>query len=168
VRPLSGNFKLPDDPSVPVIMVGPGTGVAPMMGFLQERAALQAKGAKLGPGVLFFGCRNSKDDFIYADELQQYEKSGVLSQLHVAFSRDGPSKVYVQDLIQANGAKLWPLFEAGAVVYICGDARRMAPDVRSAFKDIARTFGGRSDAAAESWLGGLLESNRYLEDVWAG
>jgi len=168
VRPLSGNFKLPDDPSVPVIMVGPGTGVAPMMGFLQERAALQAKGAKLGPGVLFFGCRNSKDDFIYADELQQYEKSGVLSQLHVAFSRDGPSKVYVQDLIQANGAKLWPLFEAGAVVYICGDARRMAPGVAAAFQDIAQEWGGRgSSAAAANWLGSMKESRRYLEDVWS-
>eukprot|EP00882_Tetradesmus_deserticola_P007733 GHRQ01008143.1.p1 GENE.GHRQ01008143.1~~GHRQ01008143.1.p1 ORF type:complete len:487 (+),score=250.54 GHRQ01008143.1:1459-2919(+) len=168
VRQLSSNFRLPKDPATPVIMVGPGTGVAPMMGFLQERAALAAQGAKLGPAHLFFGCRSAAEDFIYRAELESYLASGVLSGLHVACSRDGPTKVYAQDLILQEGPALWGLFEAGAHVYVCGDARRMAPDVRNAFKDMAQVCGGRNASAAESWMGGLLETKRYLEDVWAG
>lgn len=169
VRKLSSSFRLPQDPAVPVIMIGPGTGVAPMMGFLQERAALAAQGASLGPAHLFFGCRSSAEDFIYRAELEGYVKSGVLAGLHVAFSREpGASKVYVQDLILQQGPALWGLFEAGAHVYVCGDARRMAPDVRNAFKEMAKSCGGRNAAAAESWMGGLLEAKRYLEDVWAG
>ncbi|KAF8059389.1 cypD [Scenedesmus sp. PABB004] len=165
VRRLSSSFRLPKDPATPVIMVGPGTGVAPMMGFLQERAALAAGGAALGPAHLFFGCRSAADDFIYRAELEGYAHSGVLAGLHVAFSRDGASKVYVQDLILQQGEALWALFERGAHVYVCGDARRMAPDVRSAFKEIAKTWGGRNGAAAESWMGGLVEAKRYLEDA---
>lgn len=175
------------------------------MGFLQERAVLAAQGVALGPGHLFFGCRSAKEDFIYQQELEGYKASGVLAGLHVAFSRDGPSKVrgsgsdgrrsscvacsrtetgpvvaaaaaaaytcvqvYVQDLILEKGKELWQLFEAGANVYICGDARRMAPDVRTAFKEVARTWGGKTDAAVEAWMGSLLERKAYHEDVWAG
>ncbi|KAI8468257.1 MAG: cytochrome P450 [Monoraphidium minutum] len=168
VRCLQSTFKLPKDPSTPIIMVGPGTGLAPMRGFLQEREALLKAGTPLGPALLFFGCRSASEDFIYRDTLEGWADSGVLSGLHVAFSRDGPSKVYVQDLIAAQAAAAWALLEAGAYVYVCGDARRMAPDVRRAFMAVAREAGGRSEASAQNWMGALLEAGRYLEDVWAG
>eukprot|EP00775_Hariotina_reticulata_P009541 gene9541-9705_t len=168
VRQLSSSFRLPSNPMVPVIMIGPGTGVAPMMGFLQERAALAAQGAALGPAHLFFGCRSSQEDFIYQPELEGYVDTGVLSGLHTAFSREGPIKVYVQDLILQQGKVLWQLLEEGAYVYVCGDARKMAPDVRAAFREVARSWGGKNTLAADSWLGSLLENKRYLEDVWAG
>jgi sulfite reductase alpha subunit-like flavoprotein len=191
-----------------------------MMGFMQERDALlkgaKKGGAAVGPALLFFGCRSADEDYIYRDRLEGYLRSGVLTGLHVAFSRDGPSKVYVQvrggggrvsraailrqrpawpgqprpdpclaptqparllalpplpapqDLIQQEGAKVWELLEAGGVVYICGDARRMAPDVKKAFTSVARDCGGRSEASAQNWMGALMEAGRYLEDVWAG
>lgn len=177
VRVLQSSFKLPKDPTVPIIMVGPGTGLAPMMGFMQEREALLQRGggrktsggaSPLGPALLFFGCRSAAEDFIYKDRLEGYLASGVISGLHVAFSRDGPSKVYVQDLIEKQGAEVWKLLESGAYVYICGDARRMAPDVRRAFMAVAQKHGGRSEASAQNWMGALMEGKRYLEDTWAG
>ena len=143
-----------------------------MCGFMQERAALLAAGggkaSPLGPALLFFGCRSPGEDFIYRDTLEAYLASGVLTGLHTAFSRDGPSKVYVQDLIQQQAQEVWRLLDAGAYVYVCGDARRMAPDVRRAFMAVARDAGGRSEASAQNWMGSLLEAGRYLEDVWAG
>lgn len=167
VRQLDSHFRLPRDPSVPVIMVGPGTGLAPMMGFLQERAVLQQQGKKLGPAHLFYGCRNASEDYIYQAELEGYLASGVLTGLHIAFSRQGPTKVYVQDLIGEHAVELWPLLEAGNV-YICGDARRMAPDVRKAFTLIAEQCGGRTPEQADAWMGSMLEAHRYNEDCWAG
>ena len=171
VRRLQSTFRLPGDPTAPIVMIGPGTGVAPMMGFLQERAALQsAKGKKLGPAHLFFGCR-SDADFIYKETLEGYAASGVLTGLHVAYSRkDGVPKTYVQTLIEQEGAELWRLLSSRADgrVYVCGDARRMAPDVRAAFRELAVRHGGRSQAAADSWIGSMVEGARYLEDVWAG
>lgn len=129
------------------------------------------KGSSLGPAHLFFGCRNSTDDFIYQELLESYCKSGVLSQdgLHVAFSRDpGQPKTYVQDLVQEAGSQLWALLEQGGKVYICGDARRMAPDVRKGFCQVAQRLGAMTEADAESWMAQLIASGRYLEDVWAG
>jgi hypothetical protein len=255
-------------------------GLAPMCGFMQERAALLQGGAQLGPALLFFGCRSAGEDYIYRDTLEGHLAAGVISGLHVAFSRDGPSKVYVQvgwsmgvggwrheqgqgaavfswgttglggggcfprqsaeavgaieasclppcsaaklsvlysvcllcsqlqcsaavllvgplapvfvslshpnlillltppkpiprptrhqDLVEAQGREVWALLEAGAHMYVCGDARRMAPDVRRAFMAVARDQGGRSEASAQNWMGSLLEAGRYLEDVWAG
>jgi cytochrome P450/NADPH-cytochrome P450 reductase len=171
VRRLQSTFRLPADPTAPIIMIGPGTGVAPMMGFLQEREVLlKTKNTTLGAAHLFFGCR-SDGDFIYKERLEEYSKNGVLSGLHVAFSRkEGVPKTYVQDLIEENGAELWRLLTSrpDGKVYVCGDARRMAPDVKAAFRDLAVRHGGRSQAAADAWIGAMLEGARYLEDVWAG
>ena len=170
VHKLNSKFKLPKDPSTPIIMVGPGTGVAPFMGFLEERNVLAKKqGKKLGPAHLFFGCRSSKTDFIYKDSLESYKNNGVLSAdgLHVAFSReDDQSKVYVQDLIEEFSQELWGMIDKGAIIYICGDAKRMSPGVKAAFVDIAMKQ-GISKTEAESWMGSMMSSNRYLEDVYA-
>jgi len=170
VHKLNSKFKLPKDLSTPIIMVGPGTGVAPFMGFLEERNVLAKKqGTKLGPAHLFFGCRSSNTDFIYKDALESYKNNGVLSAdgLHVAFSREeGQSKVYVQDLIGEFSQELWDMIDKGAIVYICGDAKRMSPGVKAAFVDVA-VKQGMSNTNAESWMGSMMSSNRYLEDVYA-
>jgi cytochrome P450/NADPH-cytochrome P450 reductase len=167
VRALQSSFRLPADHSVPIVMVGPGTGVAPMVGFLEARAAALAAGTTLGPAALYFGCRGEADH-IFKKELEAWEKDGVLSSLRVAFSRaPDTQKTYVQDLIDADGDTLWPLLAQDASrVYVCGDARRMAPDVRAAFGRVAAAKGGAKDGAA--WVAGLQEEGRYLEDVWAG
>jgi len=168
VRQLTGGFHLPEDPLAPVIMVGPGTGVAPMMGFLQERAHLLKQGKKLGPAVLFFGCRRSDEDYLYREELAGHLQSGALSELHTAFSRAGLQKVYVQDVIFEQRAQVWKLLQRpNATIYVCGDARAMAPDVRKAFKRVAEDCGGKSEAKADSMVAAMVESGRYLEDVWA-
>ncbi|MDL9999985.1 cytochrome P450 [Variovorax sp. J22P240] len=156
-------FRLPDDPARPVIMVGPGTGLAPFRGFLQERAAMIANGTPPGEAMLFFGCRHPDQDFIYADELKGWAGSGV-TRLHTAFSRAGERKVYVQDLIREQAAHVWRLLDDGAIVYVCGDGSRMEPDVRRALSDIAREHG--QDGSA--WLDKMISEKRYVLDVWAG
>ncbi len=156
-------FRLPDDAKRPVIMVGPGTGLAPFRGFLQEREANIAQGAALGEAMLFFGCRHPEQDFIYADELKGWAGRGVV-QLHTAFSRAGERKVYVQDLIREQASQVWRLLEAGAIVYVCGDGSRMEPDVRRALGDIAREHG--EDGSA--WMDRMIAQKRYVLDVWAG
>eukprot|EP00877_Chromochloris_zofingiensis_P012868 jgi/Chrzof1/7835/Cz02g38090.t1 len=168
VRGLQSTFRLPKNPATPVIMIGPGTGIAPMMGFLQERQQLIQSGTAVGEAHMFFGCRTLAHDYIYKEELAKYQASGALSKLHVAFSRDGPMKVYVQDLLLQQGAAVWQLLEAGAYIYVCGDAKRMAPDVRNVLKQIAEKCGGLNESSSEIWMAGLRESKRYLEDVWAG
>ncbi|KAF6264212.1 cytochrome P450 [Scenedesmus sp. NREL 46B-D3] len=168
VRQLQSRFRLPPSPLTPIIMVGPGTGVAPMMGFLQQRQAQQRAGAALGAAVLFFGCR-SDQDYLYQQQLQDWRASGVLTDLQVAFSRQaGKDRVYVQDLISASAQQLWALLHGrGGHVYVCGDARRMAPDVRAAMEGVAREAGGLDAAAAAEWMQGMRQQGRYLEDVWA-
>src|SRR6201999_3253760 len=127
VRETKAGFRLPDDPAVPVIMIGPGTGLAPFRGFLQERAALKAKGVTLGQAILFFGCRHPAQDYLYADELKGFAADGV-AELHTAFSRgDGP-KTYVQNLLAQQKDKVWSLIERGAVIFVCGDGSKMEPD----------------------------------------
>jgi len=168
VRKLSGGFHVPDDLLAPMIMVGPGTGVAPMMGFLQERAHLLRSGKKLGPAILFFGCRNTAQDYLYREELREHLETGALTELHVAASREGPQKVYVQDIIVEKCEAVWQLLQhPKAAIYVCGDARSMAPDVKRAFQRVAELCGGRSGARAADLVASMVEGERYLEDVWA-
>ncbi len=167
VRETKAGFRLPDDPSVPIIMVGPGTGLAPFRGFLQERANLKAKGEKLGPALLFFGCRHPDQDFIYADELKAFAKAGV-AELHTAFSRgDGP-KTYVQHLVAAQKDRVWGLIENGAIIYVCGDGGKMEPDVKAALVAIYRERSGADADAGLRWIEQMGANNRYVLDVWAG
>src|SRR6202040_230792 len=112
VRETKAGFRLPDDASVPIIMIGPGTGLAPFRGFLQERAALKVKGTSLGPAMLFFGCRHPDQDYLYADELRAFEASGI-TELHTAFSRAVGPKAYVQNLVAAQKERVWSLIENG-------------------------------------------------------
>lgn len=167
VKDTKSAFRLPADPATPIVMIGPGTGLAPFRGFLQERAALKAVGQTVGPALLFFGCRHPQQDFIYEDELKAFEAQGVV-QLITSFSREeGKPKCYVQDQLYARRAEVWSLLEAGAVVYVCGDASRMAPDVRRTCAAIYREKTGKGMVEAEQWLNELTAANRYLVDVWA-
>jgi cytochrome P450/NADPH-cytochrome P450 reductase len=160
-------FHPPENPHLPMIMVGPGTGVAPFRGFLQERAALKRQGVPVGESLLFFGCRDPLQDFLYEDEMRALEAAGV-TQLHAAFSREpGKSKCYVQDAIRGQGEAVWRLLQQGASIFVCGDASRMAPDVRKAFAALFQERTGASEADAQAWLAGLAATHRYLEDIWA-
>lgn len=167
----SQHFRLPSDISTPVIMVGPGTGVAPFLGFLRHRAALSETGqGQLGEAWLFYGCRHRDRDYLYRDELQEYLKTGNLTQLCVCFSRDkqpAESPRYVQENIRAHGAELVKLIvEKEAIVYVCGDAKNMAKDVNQAFIDIFATVKGLSEEDARKRMIELRLKKRYLEDVW--
>ncbi len=167
VKDTKSAFRLPDDPTVPVIMIGPGTGLAPFRGFLQERAALKKQGKTMGASHLFFGCRRPDQDFIYGDELKAFEADGT-TKLHVAFSRaSGHPKAYVQDLVKAEATALWDLLQKGAHIYVCGDASKMAPAVREAFIDLVANKGGMSRADAEKRIDAMTAENRYCTDVWA-
>lgn len=167
VRETKAGFRLPDDASVPIIMVGPGTGLAPFRGFLQERAALKADGAKLGPAMLFFGCRHPEQDYLYADELKSFEASGV-AELHTAFSRAEGSKTYVQNLVSAQKQRVWSLIGQGAIIYVCGDGGKMEPDVKAALVAIHGERTGSDAEAGQRWIDDLGTKNRYVLDVWAG
>jgi len=156
------NFALPSDPKTPVIMVGPGTGVAPFRAFLHERKALAAP----GPNWLFFGHQRQSTDFFYKDELQAMQASGLLTRLSLAWSRDGEQKFYVQDRMREVGAALWQWLDQGAHVYICGDAKRMAKDVEGAMIDIAAQHGGKSREDAVDFVGSLKKAGHYQADVY--
>ena len=156
------NFRLPADTNTPVLMVGPGTGIAPFRAFLQEREASESQ----GDNWLFFGNPHFTQDFLYQVELQGYLKSGVLSKLDVAFSRDQAEKVYVQDKLRKSGAEVYAWLERGAHFYVCGDANRMAKDVHQALLDIVQEFGGKSEEDAQAYLKELRNQNRYQKDVY--
>ncbi|KAG2496114.1 hypothetical protein HYH03_005717 [Edaphochlamys debaryana] len=160
------HFRLPKAAETPVVMVGPGTGLAPFRGFLQERAALSASGAKLGPAHLFFGCRSRAHDYIYQAELEGFLAGGVLSDLHLAFSREASAKDYVQHHIERRGADLWALLERGAHLYVCGDAKHMAKDVHRAIIALVQAGRGCSGTEAEGFVKELTDSGRYQRDVW--
>lgn len=165
-------FHLPGDVTTPVIMVGPGTGVAPFLGFLKHRAALleSLQGQSFGEAWLFYGCRNERRDFLFRTEFEDYLKTGNLTRLCVSFSRDeqpADSPKYVQDNIRGHGTELVELIDnSGAVVYVCGDAKNMARDVNQAFIDIFSTVKGLSEDEAKKYVMQLRLHKRYLEDVW--
>jgi cytochrome P450 / NADPH-cytochrome P450 reductase len=167
LRETKAGFRLPDDSSVPIIMIGPGTGLAPFRGFLQERAARKAKGATLGPAMLFFGCRHPEQDYLYADELKA-QAAGGITELYTAFSRGEGPKTYVQHLIAAEQDRVWSLLGQGAIIYVCGDGGKMEPDVKAALVKIYRERSGADAQAGQRWIEDLGTRNRYVLDVWAG
>jgi sulfite reductase (NADPH) flavoprotein alpha-component len=155
-------FALPPDPKTPIIMIGPGTGVAPFRAFLLDRKATGAP----GKNWLFFGHQRSDCDFFYQEELNALKTSGLLSRLSLAWSRDGAKKFYVQDRMREVGRELWTWLAEGAHVYICGDAKRMAKDVERAMVDIVAQFGARSTDEAIAFVGELKKNGRFQQDVY--
>lgn len=156
------DFRLPAGADTPIVMIGPGTGVAPFRAFVQERAALGAA----GKSWLFFGDRRMRTDFLYQTEWQRALKEGQLTRMDVAFSRDQPHKVYVQQRLRERGRELWAWLEEGAHVYVCGDAAHMAGDVHAALVAIIAEHGGRDAQAAEEYLRELRRNRRYQRDVY--
>ncbi|WP_434110028.1 molybdopterin-dependent oxidoreductase [Paraburkholderia caffeinilytica] len=158
----SAHFRPPHVSDTPIIMVGPGTGVAPFRGFLHERCARGDKGRNW----LFFGEQHAATDFYYRDELEAMRDSGVLTRLDVAFSRDQTEKIYVQDRMREQGAQLWAWLEEGAHFYVCGDASRMARDVDATLKHVVAQHGGMSEEKANDYVTRLAQEKRYVRDVY--
>ena len=156
------NFRLPANPQTPVIMIGPGTGIAPFRAFMQQRAADGAP----GKNWLFFGNPHFTEDFLYQVEWQRYIKEGVLSRIDLAWSRDQQQKVYVQDKLREQGAELWRWINDGAHIYVCGDANRMAKDVEQTLLDVIAEFGAMDAEAADEFLSELRVERRYQRDVY--
>jgi sulfite reductase (NADPH) flavoprotein alpha-component len=156
------HFSLPDNASTPIIMVGPGTGIAPFRAFLQEREANSAE----GDNWLFFGNPTFTEDFLYQVEIQRYVKSGLLSRVDLAWSRDQAHKIYVQDKIREKGADLFQWLERGAHFYICGDASKMAKDVHEALIEVVAEHGGKNREEAEAYVAELRRAKRYQRDVY--
>ena len=156
------NFRLPANPDTPVIMIGPGTGIAPFRAFMQQRAA---EGAS-GKNWLFFGNPHFTEDFLYQVEWQNYVKEGLLTRIDLAWSRDQKQKIYVQDKLREQGAELWRWINDGAHIYVCGDANRMAKDVERTLLDVIAEFGGMDTEAADEYLSELRVERRYQRDVY--
>jgi sulfite reductase (NADPH) flavoprotein alpha-component len=156
------HFRLPADPATPVIMVGPGTGIAPFRAFLQHRAAL----GLTRRSWLFFGDRRRATDFLFGDEIEGWRKSGALQRLSLAWSRDGARKDYVQHRMAEEAADLWRWLQDGAHFYVCGDASRMAKDVDAALRQVAQSEGGMSADQARDWIVALARQGRYQRDVY--
>jgi sulfite reductase (NADPH) flavoprotein alpha-component len=156
------HFALPEDPAKPIIMVGPGTGLAPFRAFLQERQATDAP----GPNWLYFGHQRSDYDFFYEDELKAMRASGLLTRLTLAWSRDSEQKIYVQHRIRDDGRDIWEWLTRGAHIYVCGDALRMAKDVEQAFVDVVAEHGKRTPEDAARFIAELKKNDRYQADVY--
>ena len=157
----SKRFTLPSDPATDIILIGPGTGLAPYMGFLEEREITNAP----GKNWLFFGERNRKTDFYYRKRLEAWEANGHIN-LSLAFSRDQEEKVYVQDLLMQNASKVYQWIQNGSILYVCGDAKRMAKDVHTALGQILQSEGGLEPAEATKLLREMHLEGRYLQDVY--
>ncbi|EKN3346622.1 NADPH-dependent assimilatory sulfite reductase flavoprotein subunit [Yersinia ruckeri] len=156
------NFRLPASPETPVIMIGPGTGIAPFRAFMQQR---DAEGAT-GENWLFFGNPHFTDDFLYQVEWQRYVKEGLLTHIDMAWSQDQPQKIYVQDKLREKGAEVWRWIQQGAHIYVCGDANRMAKDVEKALLDVVAEHGGMDAEQADEFLSELRFARRYQRDVY--
>ena len=156
------NFRLPDDGNTPVIMIGPGTGIAPFRAFMQQREVEEAS----GENWLFFGNPNYTQDFLYQTEWQRFVKDGVLNKISLAFSRDQEQKVYVQHRMLEQGAELYQWLEQGAHIYVCGDANHMAKDVQDALVQIVIEHGAKSEEQAEQYISDLRRAKRYQKDVY--
>ncbi|MFF5211047.1 bifunctional cytochrome P450/NADPH--P450 reductase [Streptosporangium sp. NPDC000396] len=167
VRVPSPAFAPPADPVAPLILIGPGTGIAPLRGFLEERAWQMANGTKMGLSQVFVGCRHPEHDWFYREEMEAWEQAGI-AQVHTAFSAvaDHPAR-YVQDAMVAASATVWQALQDGAYVYVCGDGRRMAPAVREALAAIHRSRTGGDAETARQWLDQLEAAGRYQQDVFA-
>lgn len=155
-------FRLPADASRDILMIGPGTGIAPFRAFVQERTAIGASGRNW----LFFGEQYFASQFLYQLEWQDALKNGQLHRLDLAFSRDQAQKIYVQQRLREQGREVWSWLENGAYLYVCGDATRMAPDVHAALREIVIEHGGKSSEVADDYLARLSQENRYVRDVY--
>jgi sulfite reductase (NADPH) flavoprotein alpha-component len=163
VFPNASKFRLPEDGNTPIIMVGPGTGVAPFRAYLQERKAVGAK----GKNWLFFGSQKASCNYFYKEEFDQLAKDGVLTKIDCAFSRDQTHKVYVQDKMMESAAEIWKWLDGeGAHFFVCGDARRMAKDVDAALRKIVQEHGGKAPDAANEYVEKLKSDKRYKRDVY--
>jgi sulfite reductase (NADPH) flavoprotein alpha-component len=157
------HFHLPENLDIPIIMVGPGTGIAPFRAYLQERQALGAK----GKNWLFFGAQREKCDYAYKEDFDQFKRDGILTRLDCAWSRDQAHKIYVQHRILENAAEIWKWIDAeGAQFFVCGDARRMAKDVDAALRKIVQEQGGKSVDEANDYVEKLKSDKRYKRDVY--
>src|SRR6266581_1228015 len=160
---VAKHFHLPENPDTPIIMIGPGTGVAPFRAYLQERKATGAKGRNW----LFFGSQHEHCDFVYRDEFEAFKKEGILTRLDCAWSRDQPQKIYVQHRLMENAAEIWKWLDAeGAHFFVCGDARRMAKDVDAALRKIVQEQGGKDAGEANEYVEKLKSDKRYKRDVY--
>ena len=163
VFPNTSKFRLPEDGNTPIIMVGPGTGVAPFRAYLEERKAVGAK----GKNWLFFGSQKAACNYFYREEFEEMQKDGFLTRLDLAWSRDQDKKVYVQDRMMENAAEIWKWMESeGAHFFVCGDARRMAKDVDAALRKIVEQNGGKDVDAANEYVEKLKSDKRYKRDVY--
>jgi len=173
-------FKLPFKQSTPIIMIGPGTGIAPFRGFLQERhfkrteaKEINKKNGKenapcgIGDCILFTGCRNRAVDYVYDDELEEFKNNGTLSQLFVAFSRDQEEKIYVQHLLAKEGELVWKVIQDGGHIYVCGDAKNMARDVQDVILNIISEYKKVPKSSAQDYLKSMRNKGKYQEDVWS-
>ncbi|MEM6901580.1 MAG: sulfite reductase subunit alpha, partial [Pseudomonadota bacterium] len=158
----NNSFRIPTDNDAPMIMVGPGTGIAPFRAFLEERREIGAG----GKNWLFFGDQHRESDFIYEDEIGEMSRNGVLNRLDLAFSRDQAEKIYVQDRMRDNGKALFAWLEDGGYFYVCGDATRMAKDVDAALTEIVAHEGGFNDDQTTEYIAQLKRDKRYLRDVY--
>jgi sulfite reductase (NADPH) flavoprotein alpha-component len=163
---VNSMFAMPTDHSTDIIMVGPGTGIAPFRGFLQERKCYSDRGVPIGRSWLFFGDRHLATDFLFKDEILDFRDRGVLTNLHLAFSRDQDSKVYVQDRMLENREELWSWLLDGAYFYVCGNASRMAVDIDNTLLKIAMEVGRLSEATAKEFLQSLRKTRHYQRDVY--